>query len=50
MRALCESEDANRASIPFDLERSGFVLGEGAGILLMEEYEHARGARSRNSV
>ena len=42
MRALCESEDTNRASIPFDLERSGFVLGEGAGILLMEEYEHAR--------
>lgn len=42
MRALCESEDAGRASIPFDLERGGFVLGEGAGILLMEEYEHAK--------
>ena len=42
MKALCTSTDKNRASIPFDKERSGFVMGEGSGILVLEELEHAQ--------
>ena len=46
-RALSDSEDPEKASIPFDKDRNGFVLGEGAGIVMLEELEHAkkRGAR-----
>lgn len=45
--ALTTRNDCERASIPFDKERDGFVVGDGAGIVILEEYEHAvnRGAK-----
>ena len=47
MKALSPATEVSRASIPFDKERSGFVMGEGSGILILEEREHAlqRGAK-----
>ena len=47
IKALSQATDKNRASIPFDKERNGFVMGEGAGIVILEELEHAkkRGAK-----
>lgn len=46
MKALNTSNNPDRASIPFDAERSGFVIAEGAGIIMLESYDHAikRGA------
>ena len=49
MKALSRAEELDKASTPFDLNRQGFVLGEGSGVLCLEEYEHAK-ARGANII
>lgn len=47
LNALCTTEDPKKASIPFSLDRNGFVVGEGAGIVMLEELESAKARNAK---
>lgn len=46
-KALSKANDPKNASLPFDATRKGFVIGEGAGIIILEEYEHAKASGAK---
>lgn len=46
-KALSKANDPKNASLPFDAARKGFVIGEGAGIIILEEYEHAKASGAK---
>ena len=50
LTALSTSNNPERCSIPFDKDRDGFVIGDGAGVVVLEELEHAKGKRCKNSL